>query len=133
MKLKMMLAGGLMGAMALAGSPAHASMIVAVPGAALAGYGVPAAATKAGTAVTFINLDPVAEHNVISVQTDNVKRAWCSVATASAGKCPLFNSGGTIAAGETDVVDGTAALPAGSYTYYCQPHSSTMKGTLVVA
>ena len=133
MKLKMMLAGGLMGAMAFAGSPAHAAVIVAAPGAALAGYPAPVAVTTAGTAVTFINLDPVTEHNVVSAATDHVKRAWCSTTQATNGTCPLFSSGATIAAGETDVVDGTATLPAGSYAYFCQPHNGTMKGTLTVA
>lgn len=120
MKLKLMIAAALAGSMALAASPSHAAVIVAAPGAAVPGVGYPApvAVTQAGTAVTFVNLDPLSPHNVVSVRK-------------KANGTPLFQSI-FIAAGETAVVEGTANLAPGDYEYFCTPHQAYMTGTLTV-
>lgn len=121
MKLKLMIAGALTAGIALAGTPSHAAAIVALPGAGVspAGYPAPAAATAAGTAVTFVNLDPLAAHDVVSV------------AKKPNTQLPLFKSA-LINAGETATVTGTAALRAGDYDFYCSLHPN-MTGTLTVA
>ena len=118
MKLKLMIAAALAGGMALAGTPSHAAAIVAGPAAYVAGYPQTVAVTQAGTEVTFLNLDPLGEHNVVSVQK-------------KANGQPLFVSK-LIAAGETAAVVGTGNLPVGEYAFYCAPHANTMKGTLRV-
>lgn len=120
MKLKLMVAAALAGSMALAATPSHAAVIVAAPGAGVnpAGYPQPASVTTAGVEVTFVNLDPLAEHNVVSV-------------AKKANGQPLFKSD-FAKAGETATVEGTATLAPGNYAYFCQPHPN-MKGTLTVA
>lgn len=120
MKLKLMIATALAGGMALAGTPSHAAVIVAGPGAAVspAGYPQAAAVTRAGTEVTFVNLDPLAAHNVVAI------------AKKPGTNQPLFKST-LIAAGETAAVTGTGALAPGDYAYKCDPHPN-MTGTLKV-
>lgn len=121
MKLKIMIAAALAGGMALAGTPSHAAAIVAGPGAFAAGYPQPVAVTRAGTEVTFVNLDPLAEHNVVSVEKKLVN-----------GKLvPLFQSA-MVAAGETAAVTGTATIAPGTYNFFCAPHPGSMKGQLIV-
>jgi plastocyanin len=120
MKLKLMIAGALAAATAFATAPSQASVIVAGPGAATpgVGYPVPVAVTQAGTEVTFVNLDPLAQHDVVSV------------AKKSNGQ-PKFKSA-LVNAGETSAVVGTATLTVGDYDYFCSLHP-TMTGTLTVA
>lgn len=132
MKLKLMIAGALAAGMALAGTPSHAAVIVATPGVQTHGvYGQSVVPT--GTEVTYINIDALGQHNVVSDAT-KAGAAWCGTGKPfpnTNAACPVFYSGATIAAGETSAVSGTAGLAAGTYTFYCQPHPN-MKGTLTV-
>lgn len=134
MKSKLILAGALAAAMSFSGGASHAAgaPIVALPGAAVSGnFGLPIVAIQAGDTATYANLDVLAAHNVLSVDTDGVKRAWCNQTQANNNNCPLFYSGEVILAGETDAVDGTAALAPGDYVFICQPHGN-MTATLRV-
>lgn len=139
MKLKLMIAGALAAGMAMAGSPAHAAVIVSGPAAQVHGvYGQSAIA--AGTEATYINLDPLATHNVISdatkkAGTGDPRLSYCGTGKNFANtdaSCPLFWSGAVIPAGETSAITGTARLAAGTYAFHCEPHGN-MKGTLTVA
>lgn len=132
MKSKLVLASALAFGIGLAGAPSHAGTqpIVAFPGSfQTSTFGVLDVESTKGTDVTFVNLDPLAAHNVKSVATDNVKRTWCTNAQALAGKCEKFYSGASIEALEQDIVDGVKALPVGTYAFYCEPHPN-MEGVL---
>jgi plastocyanin len=80
----------------------------------------PADVTMAqGERLTFVNQDPIATHNVVSVDS------------GSDGK-PLFGTE-IIPGGQERFVDGSQYLTTGQYPYYCAVHPSNMRGTLHVS
>jgi plastocyanin len=111
--------------------PAHSVAILSIPGSAVVGFATPIAATSAGTAVTYVNLDQDT-HNVESVATGPDTKPWCLKYHYTKGHCPLFRSD-DLSASSTGEVFGTSALKTGSsYDFICSYHRNAMKGTLKV-
>lgn len=129
---RILLAGAMLAGMTLSQSGANAAAIVAYPGNQAAPYH-PTAIQTGGT-LNFIQLDPLAAHNVAASKTDNKPRSWCGVGKPfPANACPVFYSGNPVGAGTTDTVDGVPALSAGSYDFVCVLHAGQgQKGTLTV-
>ncbi len=92
--------------------------IIAPPAGNSTGFATPLAVSQAGSAVTFVNADPTAQHDVTAADKD-------------AGGRPIFQSK-KLAAGGSGAVYGTERLKAGSYGFLCSIHPN-MKGTLTVS
>jgi plastocyanin len=94
--------------------------ITAPNGAATSGFDPATADAKANTAftLTFDNQDPTAPHNLV---------------LSDASSAPVAMGGDTAPfQGPKKVSYTIPALKAGTYTYVCQVHPTTMKGTLEV-
>jgi plastocyanin/mono/diheme cytochrome c family protein len=93
--------------------------ITAPAGAATAGYQPTTLEAKANTAFTLVfdNQDGTAPHNVVISDANN--------AAVAMGDTAFFT-------GPEKRTYAVPALKAGSYTFVCQVHPSTMKGTLEV-
>jgi plastocyanin len=133
MKLKLMITAALVAGMGLASTPSHAAVIVTAPGAASTGHMGSVPVLKAA-GVTYLNLDPLGSHNIVSEATKKDSGPWCGIGKDfpnTADGCPIFYSGPEIVAGDTATVQGTASLAPGNYTFHCVPHSN-MTGTLTV-
>ena len=99
------------------GVPGGPGLVVAGPAGSAAGFATREAVTTAGAAVTFVNLDPTAPHDVTAEDR------------GADGK-PLFESS-PVTAGQSATVRGTERLAAGSYGFLCSIHPG-MRGTLRV-
>jgi plastocyanin len=112
-------------------SHAGVQLIVAPPGAQVAGvFDGPDAAVK-GQQLTFVNLDAASsKHNVMSVKTGPDSSPWCSANHFSTGRCPLFFSD-LVAAGGTSTVDLRNVAVGQTYDFVCMFHPN-MKGTLQI-
>ena len=101
-----MLGGAALLALAAPGV-AHAAQITAGP--APSAYGNPNIEIEAGEAVTFMNLDLTASHDVTSTDV-------------GPGAQPLFSSA-TVGFGTTVPVTGAETLDAGTYDFLCSIHT----------
>jgi plastocyanin/mono/diheme cytochrome c family protein len=122
------LTGGAGGSAAPGGSSAPAASVdpnaptvtVTAPnGAATTGFDPTTISAKADTAFTLIfdNQDPTAPHNLVISDSNNTAVAM--------GDTAFFT-------GPQKKTYAVPALKAGTYTFVCQVHPSTMKGTLEV-
>lgn len=111
--------------LAVPGSAAQGTAVVAGPYAQTAGYATPTIVLPAGSDLSFVNTDPLSSHNVVSKQMRKVKVHGHVV------KKPLF-SAAVIGTGGVETVAGTANLKPGTYEFFCSLHAGTMKGTLIV-
>ncbi|MFP5224881.1 MAG: hypothetical protein ACLGH3_04910 [Actinomycetota bacterium] len=129
---RLALVGALFAGLALGQSGAQSAALVAFPGNGEAPYHP--TAVVSGNDLTFVQLDPVAAHNVVASKTDNKARAWCgSGKPFAASACPLFYSGAPVEAGAVQTVTGVSNLAAGSYEFYCSLHKGRGQiGTLTV-
>jgi hypothetical protein len=111
-------------------SRAAVQVVVAPPGAFVAGvFDVVDVAVK-GEPLTFVNLDPSTQgrHNVRSVAYGSNAKPWCS--DYPLNKCPLFVSA-LVAVGGSSTADISATVAGQNYDFVCELHGN-MKGTLRV-
>ena len=106
------------------GRAADGGTVVGGPAAAELGYLTTSVRSPKGATATFVNLDPVASHDVVSKATRKVKVRGRLVSR------PLFRSA-LVAFGASVPVSGTEAVKAGDYEFFCSLHSG-MVGTLHV-
>ena len=96
-------------------APSSASVIIGQH-AQYKGYQTPNVTLAQGGTLTVVNLDDI-EHTVTSDARD-------------ANGNPLFDT--FASPGSTTTVKGVDRLAAGTYTFHCQFHQQTMKGTLTI-
>jgi plastocyanin len=120
-------------AAAFAGQGAHAedpagTGIVAGPASKSTNYATTVMVVRRGGKLTFVNGD--AEfHNVVTTAYGPGTQPWCTIYTPVT--CPLLYSD-WIGPGIADVLGTENLVPGQQYEFYCEPHSASMRGTLIV-
>lgn len=108
-------------------SDAAISAIIAGPGAGVppvASYSTPIAITRTGGPLRFLNADPTAFHDVVSVASRSA-----TPCARFASRCPVFFSD-LVGVGEVSEVS-LVGVPGGSYEFFCTLHPA-MRGTLQI-
>lgn len=72
-------------------------------------YATPYVVVRRGSGAMLVQADPIAPHDVISIDTDE----W---------GIPLFSTSRTLHVGETESIRGVAALEEGDYHFVCSIH-----------
>lgn len=112
-------------------SHAAGQVIIAPPGAQVAGVYDGVDVAVKGQDVTFVNLDAASSrHDVMSVKMGPDTSPWCASGGFAIGHCPLFFSS-LVPAGSTSTVDLRNTVAGETYTFTCLFHPN-MKGTLQV-
>lgn len=113
-----------------ASTSSHAAVQIAIapPGADVIGFATPTMVAVKGQALQFVNADPVAPHNIESVEYGSNSKPWCSEYLVN--KCPRFASA-LVEVGGTSTADLGATAVGKTYEFICRVHTD-MRGTLNV-